>query len=215
MRQRLHVIQHLLLLDTPTARIAEYAKLHWGISRRSTQLYIQRVKKLWAEAAGAEDYLAHLWKSKCQHDELIGKAQSLLLKTDDLKEFANLLRALTPWQKQRDRLMAEIKEHRQETLRDTSPDSEAAKHRRERMMVMPVAEFFERLAHMRNRWRWEWQQEMDWPKVIKQAMEENWKGFGPGERCWICPQPTEPSPFHPYYSEWPPVGREEAKKPGP
>lgn len=125
-------------------QIVAYAKATWGVGKRMTQLYVQRVKQDWAEAAGKEDYLAHLWLAKLQRERLIGELFKRLDQKIETKELVSLLRVAHPHLKERDQLMASVLEHRQVAKRDASPDSEKAGHQRMGMVVMPMNEFIAR-----------------------------------------------------------------------
>jgi hypothetical protein len=144
MTERLAAIAHFLVCGVAMQQIVNYAQSTWGVRRRMTQLYIQRVKEHWAEAASKEDYLAHLWLAKLQRERLIGEIFKDLDKSDDPKVRVSLLRAAHPHMKERDELMASVLEHRQRAKRDASPDSEQAGNERMGMVVMPMNELMER-----------------------------------------------------------------------
>lgn len=187
--RRLVQIGQLLIQGLRTNQIAQYAKLQWNIGKRMTQLYIQQVRKHWAQEASRADYLAHLWLAKQQREELYLLARQRLELTQDIRQFCSLLRVCDRHLKERDQLMREIREHREITQRDESPDSVQAQNQRARLVSMPYEEFFERLANLRNLWRWEWEQEKNWPEFVK--------AFREGRVCG--PEgPYDPAP----YEEW-------------
>jgi hypothetical protein len=144
-------------MDHPRLLVA--IRTFFGLGKRMAQIYIKRVKDGYAEEASQADYLAHLWFSKLQHEELAALARDRLRHCDDHRVFATVLRGCLQALKTRDDLMASILEHRARTKRDQSPDSRPARAKRSRMLVMPFDEWMERLEHLRNSWWWEWNQE--------------------------------------------------------
>jgi hypothetical protein len=158
-QERLASLANMLLENVPVARVYRLAQDYWGIGRRMTQLYLQRIRKKMAAEASKADYLAHLWLSKLQKDQLIYRAIDKLDQCEAPRDFANVLRACHQLMKDRDGLMASVLAHRAATQRDHSPDGAAATARRGKMMEMPFDELFERLEHLRNLWWWEWNQE--------------------------------------------------------
>jgi hypothetical protein len=158
-QERLAAIQTWMLEGMDQQRLLIAIRTFFGLGKRMAQIYIKRVKDGYAEEASQADYLAHLWISKLQHEELAAKARDRLPHCADHRVFATVLRGCLQALKARDTVMASILEHRARTKRDQSPDSRQARARRGRQMVMPVEEFWERLEHLRNSWWWEWNQE--------------------------------------------------------
>jgi hypothetical protein len=158
-QERLAAIHTWMLDGMDQRRLLIAIRTFFGLGKRMAQIYIKRVKDGYAEEASQADYLAHLWISKLQHEELAAKARDRLPHCADHRVFATVLRGCLQALKARDTVMASILEHRARTKRDTSPDSRQARAHRSRQMVMPVEEFWERLEHLRNSWWWEWNQE--------------------------------------------------------
>ncbi len=175
--ERIAAIRLWLQEGVMPAQIAAYAQTLWGIKRRMCQIYLKRVREGWAKQASKVDYLAHLWHSKLQRETLIAKAMPKLDQAADLRGFTGTLRCLTTLLKDRDNVMASVLEHRVATERDESPDGAKAKAHRQRMVVMPWDEFFERLEHMRNTWWYKWNQQRykeDEERRERQMKEGGW-----------------------------------------
>jgi hypothetical protein len=174
-QERLAAIQTWMLDGMDQRRLLIAIRTFFGLGKRMAQIYIKRVKDGYAEEASQADYLAHLWISKLQHEELAAKARDRLPHCADHRVFATVLRGCLQALKARDTVMASILEHRARTKRDQSPDSRQAKAKRCRKMVMPVEEFWERLEHLRNSWWWEWNQEQmqkeDAAKLLREGMQ--------------------------------------------
>jgi hypothetical protein len=171
-QERLAAIQTWMLDGMDQQRLLIAIRTFFGLGKRMAQIYIKRVKDGYAEEASQADYLAHLWISKLQHEELAAKARDRLPHCADHRVFATVLRGCLQALKARDQVMASILEHRARTKRDTSPDSRQARARRRRLMVMPVEEFWERLEHLRNSWWWEWNQEQMQKADAEQLLRE-------------------------------------------
>jgi hypothetical protein len=171
-QERLAAIQTWMLEGMDQQRLLIAIRTFFGLGKRMAQIYIKRVKDGYAEEASQADYLAHLWISKLQHEELAAKARDRLPHCADHRVFATVLRGCLQALKARDNVMASILEHRARTKRDQSPDSRQARAQRRRLMVMPVEEFWERLEHLRNSWWWEWNQEQMQKADAEQLLRE-------------------------------------------
>ncbi len=183
--ERIAAIRLWLQEGVMPAQIVTYAQQLWGIKRRMCQIYLKRVREGWAKQASKADYLAHLWHSKLQRETLIAKAMPKLDQAADLRGFTGTLRCLTALLKDRDNVMASVLEHRVATERDESPDGAKAKAHRQRMVVMPWDEFFERLEHMRNTWWYKWNQQR--MKEEEERRERQMKEGG-----WVDPPNAAP-----------------------
>jgi hypothetical protein len=159
-RQRLTVIAQFLVESASPQQIYEYARLKWGLSRRSVQLYIQEIHRQWADEASRLDYLAALWKSHQQHERALFVAFSKL-KDADARTMANLLRIVERLLKARDRNLAELVEHRQLCRRDRSPDSASAERLEGGKVILDAQEFCERLHYLHEHWRKDLQAEFE------------------------------------------------------
>ncbi len=157
--ERMAILRRALVEGVPMPQLVKAAKLQFKIGKRSVQLYVKEIREKWATEAGQADYLAHLWQSKLQREELYHIAYRKLQKEADPKVVASLLRQANVIRKDRDHLMASVLEHRQSTQRDKSPDSAADTAQRQRIIQMPFDEWFERLEHMRNLWWYQWNTE--------------------------------------------------------
>ena len=151
-RRRLLTLARFLEASATPQQIYEYAKTHWGIGRRSVQLYLRHIKRCWAAQASRADYLAALWKSHKQHEALIFKAFQVLDKLNDPKLLAHVLRTLERLIKARDDNFANIVEHRRATRRDHSLDRIPAKCLRGQKVTFRLDELLERIAHLRDVW---------------------------------------------------------------
>jgi hypothetical protein len=151
------MLRKWLLADAPMDRMVHTAQQLWGLGRRSVQLYLKEIKAEMAKEASEDDYLAHLWKSKLQHEGYLHRINRDLERTDDPKAAANLLRLAATYLKQRDLTMASVFEHRRWAKRDTSPDSVRAKNNRSGMVIMPMSELNWRIDTLRQGWFEEFQ----------------------------------------------------------
>jgi hypothetical protein len=160
-RKRLAVIAQFLTESASPQQIYDYARLKWGLSRRSVQLYIQQIHRQWADEASRLDYLAALWKSHQQHERALFQAFSKLKDAEDARTAANLLRVVERLMKARDRNLAELVEHRQLCRRDRSPDSASAERLEGGKVILDAQEFCERLHYLHEHWRKDLQAEFE------------------------------------------------------
>lgn len=211
---RLKTLRIFLMQNAAMEQIVAYAKQHWGIGKRSVQLYIQHVKQRWAEEAGKEDYLAHLWLSHLQHGQAIFRAFKDLERAENVRESAGMLRVIERLLRARDENMASIVEHRRATRRDTSPDSVKARHKRQGMVKMPFAEFQERILYLRDSWRRMFQEEFEKLHGLQPKRYDPPDGKGPPSYGWDEGQgPKDVFPSDP--STPPPFGDDDVPSPDP
>jgi len=172
-RDRRELVARWLLEGRPNDYIYRAFKQLFGVGRRMAQVYIKKVKALWADEAGAEDFQAHLWKSKLMRERLLQRGFKDLDKIEDPTKSPTMLRTLDNLIKHNDETMEQIRHHRVVTRRDTSPDSKKAKMMRGKMIYMPFDELLERAENMRNRWFHEW-------NLLRLAEKEREGTLGPG-----------------------------------
>jgi hypothetical protein len=170
--ERLATLRSWHLQSASMEQILHNAKTLWGLGRRSVQLYLKVVKQRFADEASREDYLAHQWRSHLQQEQLVFKALKALDRASDVKEVANMLRVAERVIRTRDENMASIQEHRKATKRDLSPDSVKERHKRDGMVVMPFAEYVERMTYCRDVWRQMHQTEFEAMHGFKMRKQE-------------------------------------------
>ena len=157
--ERLNLLRHWFLEGVAVAQIEQFAIRSWNVSPRTARAYVRQVQRTWAAESSAEDYLAQLWLAKLQREHLADKALRKLGECADVKAWMALLRVCHQLLKERDQLVARVQAHRARTRRDTSPDSSAARRRRQGQVSFKVEELHERLTHWRNALRQQWSAE--------------------------------------------------------
>jgi hypothetical protein len=148
--ERLNVLRHWFLEGVTAPQAEAFAAHQWKVSKRTARTYVRQVQQGWAAESSAEDYLAQLWMAKLQREHLADKALRKLSECADVKAWMALLRVCHQLLKERDQLLARVHAHRVRTRRDISPDSLAARRRRQGQVSFTVEELHERLTHWRN-----------------------------------------------------------------
>lgn len=161
---RLNIMRHWFLEGVTAAQAELFAISHWKINKRTARAYVRQVQQAWAAESSAEDYLAQLWMAKLQRENLADKALRKLSECPDVKAWMALLRVCHQLLKERDQLLDRVYTHRVRTRRDTSPDSLAARRRRQGQVTLSVEELHERFTHWRNALHQQWNAERPEPQ---------------------------------------------------
>lgn len=182
-RERLATLSQALIDGLAMPQIVAAAKRQWNIGKRMVQLYVQRIRKLWADEAQRCDYLAHLWQAKLQREAMVQKALHRLERVEKHGEYASILRCCTKLLSDRDQVMRELAEHRRVTSRDASPSSPQSQDARGGLFTMPRYDYLERCMSFEQMLREDLEYEYD-----KKYHPEKYPELRPGNTC-VRPQP--------------------------